>query len=84
MVMNPNDEIVVPVIVEYKLNSNYKNIKKSIAFDIRTSLYKDPLHYAVVIAANYESTPQDKLVGSLVKNYKPTVIKTKQYQTVVS
>lgn len=85
MLMNPGDKIVIPIMVEYCLSSTMKpQITKTIAFDIRTSLYKDPMHYTVEITAKYNNTPQDKLVGSLVEKYKSDVIKTKQYNTVVS
>jgi hypothetical protein len=94
MLLNPGDQIVIPVMVEYRLNNEstgqygqndpINNITKTIAFDIRTSLYKDPMHYEVEITAKYNNTPQDKLVGSLVEKYKSDVIKTKQYNTIVS
>ena len=84
MIINPGQELVFPVVVEYFINNvNNENsqIEKTIAFDIRTSLYNDPLHYAVKIGAAYTSTPQDKIVNSVNEKPQTYGVRTNVYNT---
>ena len=85
MLMNPGDEIIIPLMVKYKLDntSAYQSIQKTICFDIRTSLYDEPSNYIVKIGAKYQDTPSDKLVSALNKKYQSNVLKTREYKTVV-
>ena len=83
MLVEPKEEIIIPVVVEYSLDASTSSIgssiEKTISFDIRTSLYKDPLHYSVNIGAKYLNTPQDKLVSTVIKyiaDPKPTRVYT--------
>jgi disulfide oxidoreductase YuzD len=64
LTLNPNDEILIPIVVEYQVIEGEGNpkIQKSISFDILTSLYKDPTNYKVTFVAKYEHTDQDKIM----------------------
>ena len=72
LILNPNDEILIPIVVEYNVNGAGSNggngisktlkIQKSISFDILTSLYQDPTNYKVTFVAKYEHTDQDKIM----------------------
>lgn len=62
LTLNPNDEILIPIVVEYNVMEGTPKIQKSISFDILTSLYKDPTNYKVTFVAKYEHTDQDKIM----------------------
>ena len=62
MVISPESSIMVPIIFEYKLNPQANDsISKTMSFDIRTSIYKDPINYTFRITAKSQATMQDKL-----------------------
>ena len=61
LAINPNDEILIPIVVEFK-QLTIDDIHKTISFDIQTSLYKDPTNYTVTFVAKYEHTDQDKIM----------------------
>ena len=70
----PKSEIVVPIIVEYKLPTDNNSdgptsITKTMSFDIRTSLYNDPINYTFSVTAKQVSTTQDKLIYTNRRNY---------------
>jgi hypothetical protein len=70
LVLNPNDEILIPIVVEFKCqqqstekgNESPGYVQKTISFDIKTSLYKDPINYTATFVAKYEHTDQDKIM----------------------
>jgi hypothetical protein len=80
MILSPGEEIIVPVIFEYVLKDDNNSISKTMSFDIRTSLYNDPINYTFQVIANKENTTQDKLINTNKKyinaaKYHTTVIK---------
>ncbi len=90
LVLNPGDEYVFPVMVRYKLTQGHdpeqdliSHIEKTLSFDVRTSLYNDPLNYTFKIAAKYTDDTQDKLARSLTRKYRSTVLKNKEYTTII-
>lgn len=62
LTLNPNDEILIPIVVEYNVKEKQPKIQKSISFDILTSLYKDPTNYKVTFVSKFEHTDQDKIM----------------------
>ena len=64
----PKSEIVVPIVVEYKLN-NSDTVTKTMSFDIRTSLYQDLTNYTFSVTAKKTSTTQDKLIYTNRRSY---------------
>lgn len=77
--INPKEKIIIPLIFEYKIVGE-EYISKTISFDMRISLYKDPINYTVKVTAKYTATPQDKLLTTNRKaknnyEYHSTVIK---------
>lgn len=60
----PGEEITIPMIFEYKLDSSHDNIYKTMSIDIRTSLYQDPVNYTFKITAKMNNSTQDKLINS--------------------
>lgn len=67
--INPKDKIVIPFVVEFFVSKKSNNIKKTISFDMWTSLYKDPTNYSFTINAKYENTVQDKLIAEQQSGY---------------
>jgi hypothetical protein len=61
-VLNPNSEIVVPIKCEFQFGTETVNeIVKYISFDIKTSLYKDPVNYTIKVIVKRRSTVEDKM-----------------------
>jgi hypothetical protein len=67
MILNPGEEIIIPLYCKYRINTINSTIKKTITFDLRTSLYSDPVNYTFTVVAKNEASIQDKL---LLKNKK--------------
>lgn len=67
LVINPGEEVVVPLYCEYIVPVTNGSIKKTISFDLRTSLYNDPINYSVTIIAKNTASTQDYL---MIKNKK--------------
>ena len=81
MLLNKDEDIVIPVMVQYKLSAN--SYKKTISFDIRTSLYNDPYTYTFTVETPYETKVEDKLVSSLTKQFNNKEIKNLRYRSIV-
>ena len=68
MVIGPHEEILIPIIFKYDLSGETTNTNtntstsKTMSFDIRKSLYKDPTNYSFRVSANKTNTVQDKLI----------------------
>lgn len=73
------EEIVVPLIMEYKLSDDNDNISKTISFDLRTSLYSDPINYTFKVTAKMNNSTQDKLISANKKS-----INGVKYNTIVT
>jgi hypothetical protein len=56
----PQSSIVVPMLCGYKITTAGGFMKKTISFDLRTSLYKDPINYTVIVSAKNTLTIQDR------------------------
>lgn len=57
IVIKPGEEIIIPVVCEYYMKNDVQNkggkMNKTISFDLRTSLYNDPINYTIKLSANY-------------------------------
>lgn len=106
MLLNPGDEYVFPLKVDYRLVQlnnpiSFRSVddpqadpvpilpksdfvEKTISFDIRTSLYKDPLNYTLKIGAKYKDEISDKLISSLNKKYTAQELKSKEYNPIIN
>jgi hypothetical protein len=62
MAIGPHEEILIPIIFKYDLSSGVKSTSKTMSFDIRKSLYKDPTNYSFRVTAKNANTTQDKLI----------------------
>lgn len=77
--VNPGEEIIIPLIMDYKLSSDNDNISKIISFDIRTSLYNDLTNYTFKVTAKMNNSTQDKLISTTKKYINGT-----KYNTIVT
>lgn len=68
LTMAPHEEIVIPIIFEYRIMSN-ESINKTMTFDLRSSLYKDPITYTFRVNAKNTASTQDKVVASNRQKY---------------
>ena len=80
----PGETITVPIVFEYFFgsgindNSAVNSIYKTISFDLRPSLYADPINYTFRINAKWKDTIQDRLLYidqsvALLEAYEPII-----------
>lgn len=71
MILYPNDEIIIPIVVEFcvQRDSDKSSISKTMSFDIRPSLYKDPINYKFTIVSKYENTIQEDILANQQESY---------------
>lgn len=62
IIINPGEEISIPIYCEYSCKKDGK-IEKTMSFDIRTSLYNDPTNYAFKVIGKYDLTVSDKIIN---------------------
>lgn len=60
LLINPGEEIIVPMYCEYYVTQS-DQIIKTISFDLRTSLFTEPINYTFEVVAKNEVSIQDKL-----------------------
>lgn len=62
ILIDGGSSIVIPIIFEYKITGNNGSIHKTMSFDVRPSLYKDPITYTFRVTAKSNMTTQDKIL----------------------
>lgn len=60
--LNPYESINIPIVFEYKIEGNSSKITKYMSFDLRPSIYKDPITYKFGVTAKYSDTPAKKAI----------------------
>ena len=64
-IINPGEEIIVPLLCKYYINEESNGgkseIKKTLSFDLRTSLYRDPINYTLTVVAKNSNSTNDEL-----------------------
>jgi len=58
------ESLSIPVVLEYYIDAAYPNVSKSIYFDLRPSLVRDPYHYMIQINCNYNYTTANSLYNA--------------------
>ena len=81
LVINPGEEIVVPMYCEYIVSTPNASVKKTISFDLRTSLYMDPVNYTFEVLAKNTASTLDKLTTINKNNFWNRLTNTKQKYT---
>ena len=74
LVIKPGESKLFYLTAKYNLDTTTKTKQNTFAFDIRPSLYSDPLNFSIKITANYENTVSTKIAKKRTKNiYNPVV-----------
>lgn len=73
-ILYPGESLQVPLSVLYKLSSEYPQMEKTLCFDLRNSLYSDPLSYKVQLKAKFSNDLSNKNKRLKLNRYKPVVI----------
>lgn len=61
-VINPNTELIIPIKCDFTFSDIEMNeCYKTISFDLRTSLYKDPITYVIKFIVKRTDTVEDKV-----------------------
>jgi hypothetical protein len=61
LTLNPGEELVIPMLCLFKADKPNSQIHKTISFDLRTSLYSDPINYTFTVIGKNLTSVQDKL-----------------------
>lgn len=62
LTINPGEEVIVPLLCQFAVNNANASIEKTISFDLRNSLYKDPINYTIKFVAKNTTTVHDLVV----------------------
>jgi hypothetical protein len=70
----PGESLQIPICVKFKLTQNKSEVIKTICFDIRNSLYSDPLNFKVSLKAKYSNNLSNNT--RMIKNvrYNPVIV----------
>lgn len=70
-IVNPNTEIVIPIKCDFTyMDDGVNEITKYISFDIKTSLYREPMNYLIKFIVKKNDTIDDKVY----KTHKSTLL----------
>lgn len=78
-VINPGETLVVPMYCAFVAKNSNSAIQKTISFDLRTSLYHDPVNYSFTVIGKNTATVQDKLTTSNRKRFWDRLIEPMKY-----
>lgn len=73
-VIHPGEALQVNLTVKYALSSMTTEVSKTICFDIRNSLYTDPLNFKFVLTAKYANTTENNMRRVLPSRYTAKII----------
>lgn len=57
----PGGSVSFPILIEYKCKDTGSNSEFTLGFQVRNSLYSDPLYYQIHLFAKYNQTTQDRI-----------------------
>lgn len=89
LTLNPGESVMLPIMMHYRITGNNTSFVRYLSFDIRTSLYQDPINYLIEIVANNTDSVQEttskieksKLVNKSVLS--TATLKKSKYNTVI-
>lgn len=73
-VIHPGEALQVNLTVKYALSAITTEVSKTICFDIRNSLYTDPLNFKFVLTAKYANTTENNMTRVLPSRYVAKII----------
>ena len=85
MLLNKEDDIVIPILIQYNMTgaADGASYKRTMSFDVRTSMYTDPLTYAFTVEVPKTTKIEDKLVSSLTKQFNNKELRDRRYRSIV-
>lgn len=83
VVINPGEEIVVPMYCEYVVKDSNTTIEKTISFDLRTSLYSDPVNYTFKVIGKNTASVQDYLLTVNKKRFWDRLVSPIKYNQTI-
>lgn len=63
LTLGPGESVEVPVVIIYRASVAVQELSFNMGFDIRNSLYNDPLYFQMTFNARYEQTASDMIGG---------------------
>lgn len=72
--IKPGESLQVNINVMYSLAKNANSVEKTICFDIRNSLYTDPVNYKIKLVAKYSNSLANNVRKINKSRYTPVVI----------
>lgn len=63
VVINPGEEIIVPMYCAFVASEPSSQVERTISFDLRTSLYNDPVNYSFKVVGKNTASIQDQLLN---------------------
>ena len=73
-IIYPGESLEIPISVMYSLSSKFKEVTKTMAFDLRNSLYNDPLNFKFSLKAKYSNSLSNNVRKIKKVRYNPVVI----------
>lgn len=72
----PGETLQIPICVKFKLSSesSEQEVQKTISFDLRNSLYSDPLNYQINLKAKYSNNLENNTRKIKKVRYNPVII----------
>lgn len=60
--INPDNELIIPIRCDFTFNgTSVSELTRTISFDLRTSLYRDPINYVIKFTVKNNNTVADKV-----------------------
>jgi hypothetical protein len=83
LAINPGEEILIPINCSYIVSKPNSYIQKTLSFDLRTSLYSDPINYTFTVTGKNSISINDKILLKDVNKYSGSLNDTMKYTTTV-
>jgi uncharacterized coiled-coil DUF342 family protein len=83
MMIHPGEEIIVPMLCQYRVTNISDSIRKTISFDLRTSLYADPTNYCFTVIGKNNSSIEDRAQMANKKKLLQRLFNPIKYNTTV-
>lgn len=73
-ILYPGESVSVPITVMYSLSNDYKEVNKTMSFDVRNSLYNDPLNFKFELRAKYSNDLANNVRKNKKTRYNPIIV----------
>lgn len=83
MIINPGEEIIIPMMCKYRVPGISESIRKTISFDLRTSLYADPTNYCFTVIGKNSASIEDRAQIANKKKLLQRLLNPIKYNTTV-